>query len=99
MAEIGDHGLIHWIEVPVNDPVKIKGNLICGLTERIEVKSVPLDKLGECDRSKVANCSFFGGRVLDNLGAEVGRLDRSQVLLVRLAVGCILVENIGNTGS
>ena len=57
-------------------------------------RAVLLHKLGHGDRSEVAHRHFVGRGVLDDLGAEVGRTDGAEVLLVGLAVGSVLVEHV-----
>ena len=47
---------------------------------------LPVDDEGrKGERREVAHGSFVRRRVLDDLRAKVGRLDRAQVLLVRFA--------------
>mmetsp|Transcript_2175 Transcript_2175/g.8519 ORF Transcript_2175/g.8519 Transcript_2175/m.8519 type:complete len:408 (+) Transcript_2175:256-1479(+) len=48
----------------------------------------------ERDGSQVADRRFLRARELHNLGAQVGRLDRAEVLLVGLAVARILEEHV-----
>src|SRR5262249_9622599 len=51
------------------------------------------DKPWERYRCQVTHRHLIGCRVLDDLRAQVAALDRSQVLMVRLTVACILVEH------
>mmetsp|Transcript_2729 Transcript_2729/g.7545 ORF Transcript_2729/g.7545 Transcript_2729/m.7545 type:complete len:206 (+) Transcript_2729:1310-1927(+) len=48
----------------------------------------------ERDRREVAHGHLVRRRVLDDLRAQVGAPDGTEVLLVGLAVGCVLVEHI-----
>ncbi len=61
----------------------------------------PLVHVNECRKSegsKVANGDFVGSGVLDDFGAKVARLDRTEMLLVRLRIGSILVQHVWGTG-
>jgi hypothetical protein len=58
---------------------------------------VHVDEGGKSKRGEITNSDLVGGRVLDDLGTQVGRLDGTQMLLVRLGVGGILVKHVWGT--
>jgi hypothetical protein len=50
--------------------------------EFLIVEFAILDVPRKGDRSEIANCNLIWGCVLDDLAAEVGALDRPEVLVV-----------------
>ena len=54
--------------------------------------------LHKVDGPEVAHGNLVWRRVLDDLGAKVGRLDGAQVLLVGLAIARVLVKHIWSSG-
>ncbi len=51
-------------------------------------------KAGQCEESEVTNGYFIRRSELEDLCAEVGALDGAEILLVRLAVGGVFVEQV-----
>lgn len=49
----------------------------------LEIVFAAGDESGKSDRSKVANSGLFRRGVLDDLGAKIRGLDRTEVLLIR----------------
>ena len=78
-------GLRDWVVVDVDDLVEVECDDLRHLVELFKVVFVAADEGWKGEGSKVTDGGFIGRRVLDDLGAEVGRLDRAEVLLVRLA--------------
>jgi uncharacterized protein (UPF0297 family) len=76
--------------VDVNDLVEVGNDDLADVVELLEVVDSVLDERGEGERGQVADGDLIRGRVLDDLRAEVRRLDRAEVLLVRLGVGGVL---------
>ena len=66
----------------------VEGNVALGVRHEVA---------GQRQRGQVAHRDFVLVGVLNNLGAQVARLNRAQVLLVRLAVGRILEQHVGRT--
>ena len=80
--------------------VQVLGNDLGNLVELLEVVDslLHVDKCGKSEGSQVTDGNLVGSRVLDDFGTQVGRLDGSQVLLVRLGIGSVLVEHVWGTG-
>lgn len=87
--------LLNGVKVAVNNLVEILGDNFGNLLQLGKVKGSILDQHGKTDTCQVANSRLIRSSVLDNLTAQVGALDRSQVLLIGLAVAVILVEHVG----
>lgn len=87
------------VVVHINDPVQVANDSLCDLVQLLEVVAglVVVDERGKGKRGKVADSNLIRGTVLDNLSAQVGAADGTQVLLVALAVAVILVEHEGVT--
>ena len=99
VAHVGAAGLLDGVEVLVNDPVKVLGDDLGDLIELLEVVTpLAIGHLSEGDGGEVTNCDLVGGRVLDDLRAEVGGADGSKVLLVGLAVAVVLEEHVRGSG-
>jgi hypothetical protein len=79
-------GLDDGVIVDVDDPVQVLGDDLGDGVQLLEVVLSIVDERGQGERGQVADGDLVGGRVLDDFGTQVGRLDRSQVLLVRF--GC-----------
>ena len=60
------------------------GDDLRDVMQLLEIVLAVLDKGRESDGSQVTYGGLVRRRVLDDLGAEVGRLDRAEILLVRL---------------
>ena len=72
------------VVVDVDDAVQVERDDLSNVVQLLEVVLAMGDKRRERDGREVANCSLIWGGVLDDLSAQVGGFDRSQVLLVRL---------------
>ena len=89
----------HRVEVPVDDLVQIISYLLGDLEQLLEVKELPFfDVHVERDRGQVANRDLVSARELADLGAQVARLDRPQVLLVGVPVDGVLVHHVRRAG-
>lgn len=64
----------------------------------VEFTSVIVGELRQADGCQVANGNLILVSVLQDLSAEVGALDRTEVLLVGLVVAVVFVEHVGCTG-
>ena len=84
MAHVGLPRFRDGVVVDVDDAVQIECDNLSNAVQLLEVVLPVGDKGRECDRRKVANRSLIWGGVLNDLRAQIGRFDRSQVLLVRL---------------
>ena len=99
MTHVGVARFRNGVVVAVDDAVQVAGHAVGDFEQLVVVKrAVLLHKLGHGNRSEVAHRHFVGRGVLDDLGAEVGRTDGAEVLLVGLAVGGVLVQHVGRTG-
>mmetsp|Transcript_73652 Transcript_73652/g.208598 ORF Transcript_73652/g.208598 Transcript_73652/m.208598 type:complete len:573 (-) Transcript_73652:343-2061(-) len=92
--------LLHWIVVPVDDPVEV---LRCNLDHVVQAPEVvllppALRKGGQGDRREIAHSHLVRGGVLDDLRAQIGAVDGAEVLLVGLAVGVVLVQHVRRAG-
>jgi hypothetical protein len=95
MTEVRTTSFRSGVVVDINNSVKVKRDDLGDIVEFLEVVFTFSDESGESNRSKVADSSFVGRRILDNFSAEVGRLNSAQVLLVGLA--CLLVSTASPT--
>mmetsp|Transcript_12764 Transcript_12764/g.23829 ORF Transcript_12764/g.23829 Transcript_12764/m.23829 type:complete len:351 (-) Transcript_12764:99-1151(-) len=82
-----NHGNLHEF-------FKIKNDRGVGQSFRVGQRS---HELGETDTCQVADGRFVGSGVFNNFRAKVGAADGSQVLLIGLGVGMILVEHVGRS--
>lgn len=84
-------GLGDGVVVAINDFVHVLGCNLDNLVHLVKVEALVLDinKLGQSNRSQVADSDLIRSSVLDNFCAEVGASNCSQVLLVRLCIACI----------
>ena len=64
---------------------------------KIKGFAIIISKLRERNRGKVANGYFVLTCVFNDLCAEIGTLDRTKVLLVRLSVAVVFVEHVRGT--
>src|SRR5210317_194188 len=99
MLHVGTPRSLHWVEVTVDDAVEIFRD---GLSDLVEFRVVEglrflVHVLGESNRSQVAHRCLILVGILYDFGAQVGTLDHTQVLLVRLGVACILIEHVRRT--
>lgn len=83
VAHVGPASLLDGIVVDVDDAVQVASHLLGHVVQLLEVVRAVDDERGQGDRGQVADGDLVRRRVLDDLGAQVGRLDRAQVLLVR----------------
>ena len=91
MAEVRLAGFGNWVVVDINDAVQVERHNFGDIVEFLEVIGTILNKGGESKRGEVAHGNFIWCRVLDDFRAQVGRLDGSEILLVGLAVGSVLL--------
>ena len=105
MAEVRGLALLRGVVGLVNDNIQVPsedGSILAKLLKIEAVLSVvsvaPLDELGESQRPEVADRRLFGGGELNDLGAQVGGLDGSEVLLVGLGITRVLVQQIRPAG-
>ncbi|KAH3661623.1 hypothetical protein OGAPHI_006472 [Ogataea philodendri] len=94
VTHVGSSGLWNRVIVSVNDLVEVLGDNLGDLVQLLKV--VPAGGLvvfaerRQRNRGQVTNSNLLWRRVLDNLTAQVGRLDHTQVLLVGLGVTGVL---------
>jgi hypothetical protein len=86
MTEIRPSRLWYWIVVAVDDAIKVACDDLGDVVEFLEVVGAVLDEGREGDGGKIADSDFIRCRVLDDLSAEVGRLDSTEIPLIRF--GC-----------
>jgi len=84
MAEVGATSFGDGVVIDVDDAVQIEGDHLGHIVQLLEVVSTVCDEGWESKRRQVAHGGFIRGGVLDDLGAKIGRLDGTQVLLVGL---------------
>mmetsp|Transcript_39014 Transcript_39014/g.91260 ORF Transcript_39014/g.91260 Transcript_39014/m.91260 type:complete len:642 (+) Transcript_39014:465-2390(+) len=94
MAKVGALGLLHRVEVLVDDAVEVARHVVCDLVQLLVVKNAVDDKARQRDGREVAHGNLVRRGVLDDLRAQVGRANGAQVLLVGLAVGRVLVQHV-----
>lgn len=84
-------GLGDGVVVAIDDLVHVLGRNLDNLVHLLKVETVALgiNKLGQGNGSQVADGDLVRGSVFDDLCAEVGASNRSQVLLVRLCIARI----------
>jgi hypothetical protein len=92
-ARLGDR-----VVVLVDHAVEVAGELVGDLEELVVIELALVHELGQRDGAEVAHGHLVGAGVLDDLRAEVAALDGAQVLLVALAVGGVLEEDVGRAG-
>lgn len=86
VAHVGLASLGNGVVVDVNDSVQVEGDDLGDGVELLEVVLlVGGDEGWESDGGEVADGDLIGGRVFDDLGAKIRRLDGTEVLLVGLA--------------
>ena len=90
MAHVGGARLGDRVEVDVNDLVEVAGHDLCDRVELLVVEACRGEAHGQANGGEVADRDLVGRRVLDNLRAQVGALDGSEVLLVALDIARIL---------
>ena len=71
--------------VDINDPVQVECNSFGDVVEFLQVVFPAGNKCGESEGSKIAYSCLVGGGVLNDLSAEIRRVDSTKVLLVRFA--------------
>ena len=95
VPHVGVPALGRRVVVVVDDAVEVARHSVGDFEELVVVeRAVLLDKLRDGDGGQVAHRHFVGRGVLDDLGAQVGRADGAQILLVGLAVGGVLVQDV-----
>ena len=72
------------VVVDVDDAVQVECNDLSDIVQLLEVVLAVGNKRRECDRREVADRGLIRGGVFDDFRAQVGGLNRSQILLVRL---------------
>jgi hypothetical protein len=83
VSHVGVLGLCDRVIVAINDTVQVLGDDSGDLMKLfVVVLAVLSDELGQANGSKVANGHLVFRGILNDLTAEVGALDRAQVLLV-----------------
>mmetsp|Transcript_43526 Transcript_43526/g.93229 ORF Transcript_43526/g.93229 Transcript_43526/m.93229 type:complete len:535 (+) Transcript_43526:75-1679(+) len=99
VPHVGVAGLREGVVVPVNDLVQVASDDLCHFVEALEVVLLTslLDECWQGDRGQVAHSHLVLGSVLDDLSAQIGGVDGSQILLVGLPVGGILVAHERHT--
>jgi hypothetical protein len=92
--------LLDRVVVHIDDLVQVTDNDLTDFVQLLEVVTsvIVVDKRRKCQRGKVANSDLIRGTVLNDLSAQVGASDGTEVLLVALAVASILVEHEGVSG-
>ena len=96
VAHIAHARLVRRVKVHVDHLVEIlRDHLGHGVEQLVVEGLVVLDEGAEGDARQVAHRRLPRVAVLHNLAAEVRRLDGAKVLLVALAVGGVLVEQVG----
>mmetsp|Transcript_10323 Transcript_10323/g.17553 ORF Transcript_10323/g.17553 Transcript_10323/m.17553 type:complete len:254 (+) Transcript_10323:1928-2689(+) len=105
MTHVGPLGLLNRVEVVVNDTVQVVCHNLGDLLELVQIEvtlfpkvSSRSHKLGKTDTCQVAHGNFIRCGVLHNFSTQVGALDGSEVLLVRLSVAVIFVEHVRSSG-
>src|SRR6056300_488863 len=99
MLHVRASSSLYGIEVAVDDSIQVFSDDLRHLMKFIVVKSLGLlvDILGKGDGCEIANRSLILVRILQDLCAQVGTLDDTQILLVTLGVACILVKHVRST--
>ena len=100
VAHVAVVGFLDGVVVDVDDPVEVADDDLGDLVQPLEVVRgiLVVDEGGKSERRKVANSDLIRSRVLNDLSAQVGAADGTEVLLVALAVAGILVEHEGVAG-
>lgn len=94
MTEVGVTALLRGLLILVNHDVQIAREHCGDLAKSLKVELAVADKPRQADGSQIADRGLIGSRVLDDLRTQITRLDRTQVLLIRLRVGCVLLEKL-----
>jgi hypothetical protein len=93
MAEVGSARFGDGIVVYVDNAVEIVRDGFCDGVELFKVVLAVRDEGGESEGGEVTYGSLLGRRVLDDLRAEVGRFDSTDILLVRFCCEIIISVN------
>lgn len=103
MTRIAPLGFGRGVVAAVDDGVEVAhgdlGHAVeFGEIERGDTCVRRREERGQAEGGEIAHGRFVSGAVLDDLGAEVGRLDATEVLLVAFAVGRVFVQHEGRAG-
>ena len=100
VAHVGVVRFFDRVVVHVDDAVEVPRRVVGHVVEEVVVERalVHVHEAGQRDGGKVAHGDLVLGGVLDDLGAQVGRADGPEVLLVGLRVGGVLVEHVRGAG-
>jgi hypothetical protein len=90
VTEVGSARFWDGVVVAVDDAVEIECDGFGDGMEFLKVVFTIGDIGGESERGEVADGDLIRGSVFDDLGAEVGRLDGTEVLLVRFTCRMII---------
>ena len=94
MAEVRGAALLCGIIRLVDHNIQVASQDTGIHPQQLEVKSTILDKSRESQRPEVTDRRLLRGGELDDLGTQIGGLDGSKVLLVRLGITRILIQEI-----
>ena len=90
--------LFDRIVVPVDDAVQVACRLHGDRKKLFMIEFSVLHEHGKGDAGQIADRYLVRCTVFHDLGAEIGRANGSQILLIALDVGGVLVEHIGRSG-
>mmetsp|Transcript_13701 Transcript_13701/g.29658 ORF Transcript_13701/g.29658 Transcript_13701/m.29658 type:complete len:291 (+) Transcript_13701:1024-1896(+) len=94
VAEVGDACLLDRVVVGIDDTVEIARHVVRDVVQLLVVEDTVGDEARQGDGREVAYSDLFGRSELDDLGAQIGRTDGAEILLIGLAVGRILVQHV-----
>jgi hypothetical protein len=87
MTHVGSASLRNRVVIYIDDAVKVARDNLYNVVKLLEIILAVRDESREGERGKVTDGGFLRRRVLYDFGAQVGRLDGAQVLLIRFAYG------------
>ena len=97
MACIGIAAFLRGLKVDVNDLVQVVRENRSNLPKLLKVKLAILYKPRKAERSEITDRGLIRSRVLNDLCTQIAGLDRTQMLLVGLTIGCVLLQEIRPT--
>lgn len=82
MAHIGTTGFRDGIKVDINDAIEVVCHNLGHIMQLVKVILPIRDKGWQSKRSKITDSRLLWGRIFNDLGAKVGRLDGAKIFLV-----------------
>ena len=93
MTHVGTTGLDNRIIIDIDYFVEIECNDFSNIVQLLEIKFAVIDKGRQGNTCKVTYCNLIWSRVLDNLGTKIRTFNRSEILLIRFTITCVLVQH------